>query len=163
VLSDTEMFLEVGARLLLIFINSKKLGSKLTVTDENMTRFWLTLEEAINMVVVALEEMSGGELYVPKIPSIRILDLVEAFDMKDNYVVTGIRPGEKLHEEMISLEESRRCWESDNYYILQNHDTNKSSVKGKRLLQNFSYSSGTNQHFLNVKDIKAQLSAAGML
>jgi UDP-N-acetylglucosamine 4,6-dehydratase len=145
------------------FSKLRNTGLKLTVTDVGMTRFWLTLGEAISMVTLALNHMKGGELYVPKIPSIRILDLVEAFNMINQYVVTGIRPGEKLHEEMISLEESRRCWEQDNYYILYNSETGENSIKGRKVLQNFCYSSGTNQNFLTVDQIRSQLLAAGLL
>ena len=145
------------------FSKLKKTGLKLTVTDIEMTRFWLTLQEAISMVTLALTEMNGGELYVPKIPSIRILDLVEAFNMTNNYVVTGIRPGEKLHEEMISLEESRRCWEQDKHYILYNNEIDEKSTKGRKSVESFSYSSGTNQHFLTVEEIRSQLSSTGLL
>ena len=143
-----------------LFSKLKKSGEKLSVTDPNMTRFWLTLKQAIEFVVLALTEMKGGELFIPKIPSILIMDLVRAFEMGDNWHKVGVRPGEKIHEEMISEEESRRCFDLGDYYVLTNKQLELDGIN--KVPEGFSYSSGRNEHFLSVEDIQIQLVASGL-
>ena len=92
--------------------------SKLPLTDINMTRFIISLEEGVNFVMLALSEMSGGEIFVPKLPSIKILDLITAMAGENNYKIVGIRPGEKLRS-MIPMEESLNCIDMKSYYIIQ--------------------------------------------
>jgi UDP-N-acetylglucosamine 4,6-dehydratase len=90
------------------FQNLASEGKPLPITDKRMTRFWISLEDAVKFVLDSFEIMQGGELYVPRIPSMKILDLANAISPNSELVEIGIRPGEKLHEEMISAEDSRR-------------------------------------------------------
>lgn len=130
-------------------------GKPLEVTDERMTRFWLKLDVAVDLVHHALEDMQGGELYVPQIPSVKIVDLVKALDPDRPYVVTGIRPGEKLHEEMISVEEARRGQKRDKVYVLYPATKVVSDEKSRfNLGDGFRYSSDTNTHWLSVEEIQ---------
>jgi len=145
------------------FINQKKNGV-LPITDERMTRFNITLEEGVNFVIKCLKIMWGGELFIPKIPSYNILDLAEAIDSDCELKVTGIRPGEKIHEEMISTTDAINTVEYDDYFVIlpstPQWDSNKFikqsySHPGELCSHGFSYNSGTNQHFLSVKEIKS--------
>ena len=136
--------------------------TKLPLTDINMTRFIITLDQGVKFVLNALDNMSGGEIFVPKIPSMRIIDLVTCMSGEGQYEEVGIRPGEKLHETMIPREESLNCIDMDNYYIIQpmfswwNTDKLKSSIrnKGKAVSKSFEYSSDTNKDFVTIDDIK---------
>jgi len=94
-------------------------STKLPVTDISMTRFVINLQEGVDFVLNCIPKMSGGEIFIPKLPSIKILDLVTAFVGENNYNVIGIRPGEKLHEVMIPREESLNCIDMKEYYIIQ--------------------------------------------
>jgi UDP-N-acetylglucosamine 4,6-dehydratase len=129
-------------------------GMPLQVTDERMTRFWLRLEVAIGLVHYALADMQGGELYVPEIPSVRIVDVAKALDPSRPYLITGIRPGEKLHEEMISAEEGRRGEKRENIFVLY-PATAESEKLSKRfnLPEGFRYSSDSNPHRLSIEEI----------
>jgi UDP-N-acetylglucosamine 4,6-dehydratase len=108
--------------------------------------------------------MQGGEIFVPKIPSIRILDLVESISGKREYELVGIRPGEKLHEVMVPQEMSHHSFEFDDHFVITpaikffdkniEYDTNKLGEKGKKVDENFEYHSGTNHHFLTVDELK---------
>ena len=131
------------------------------ITDTRMTRFWITLTEAVELVTMALTEMEGGELYVPKIPSMRIVDLAEAIAPGAQIKVIGIRPGEKLHEEMISVDDARRTVEYENHYVIRpvlarwmDKDT---SIGGLPVPDGFSYSSATNDRWLTVEDLREML------
>ena len=141
----------------------KKVKS-LPVTDERMTRFWITLEHGVKFVLNSIDIMRGGELFVPKIPSIKITDLVKALDKNIKYHIVGIRPGEKLHEVLCPQESSIDTIEFKNYYLIRpygfrkskikKYQTNKNNEKGKFVDENFVYSSDTNPHFLNIGEIK---------
>ncbi|MGH9677760.1 MAG: polysaccharide biosynthesis protein, partial [Candidatus Acidiferrum sp.] len=130
-----------------------------------MTRFWITLDQAVAFVLSCLERMDGGELFVPRIPSMRIVDLARAVapECKLNYV--GIRPGEKLHEVMIPEDESRNCVRfDDSYVILPAHygvDTNTYRARhgGTPCPEGFSYSSDRNTHWLSTVELRAMVSA----
>lgn len=126
------------------------------VTDSRMTRFWITLEQAVNFVVEAFEEMSGGEIFVPKIPSMNMVDLIEAIAPNSKINEIGIRPGEKLHEEMISEDDSRRTVELDTKYIISpvRFDWSYKIPQGKPLPENFSYKSNTNDRWLTVEELR---------
>ena len=134
----------------------------LPVTDERMTRFWITLNYGVRFVLNSIDMMRGGELFIPKSPSIKIVDLVKALDQNIKYHIIGIRPGEKLHEILCPEDSSRDTIEFKNYYLIRpptglariNYKTNKYNEKGKFVKNNFVYSSNTNSHFLNVKDLK---------
>lgn len=132
--------------------------TSLPVTDPNMTRFWLKLENAVWLVLKAFESMRGGELYVKKIPSMRIMDLAKAIAPNLDTHIIGIRPGEKIHEQMISQEEARHTLEFDDYYLIQPDiywwKNIAEGIGGKPVPQNFSYNSGTNTEWLSICDMQ---------
>jgi UDP-N-acetylglucosamine 4,6-dehydratase len=131
-------------------------GLEIPITDKRMTRFWITLEQAVSFVQEAFSEMSGGELFVPKIPSMRITDLAIALAPNSNIKEIGIRPGEKLHEEMISPDDSRRTVKQKNKYVISPISAEWDYVEpvGEKLPEGFSYTSDTNDLWLTVDDIK---------
>jgi UDP-N-acetylglucosamine 4,6-dehydratase (inverting) len=149
----------VGSRgsVIPLFAQQRASG-RVTVTDERMTRFWLTLEQGVRFVIRSAEQMLGGEIFVPKIPSMRIMDLVEAIAPRCNVEITGIRPGEKLHEALLSEHESQRTLELDGMYVVQPEFGWWSAghwTKGTRLPDGFTYTSDANTDWLTA----AQLSA----
>lgn len=137
--------------------------SKLPVTHEGMTRFWITLDEGVNFVINSFSRMQGGEIYVPKIPSIRILDLVEAMQGSREHEIVGIRPGEKLHEVMVPSEVAHHSIEFDDHYVITpairftglkvNYLKNQLHEVGRKMPDFFEYNSGTNPHFLSVNEL----------
>ena len=135
---------------------------KLPLTDERMTRFVISIEEGLKFVFSCLENMSGGEIFIPKIPSIKIKDLIHAISDNKEYELIGIRPGEKLHEVMIPREESLNCIEMKDFYILQPMLSwwDKKKIKpniiknGKKIILPFEYSSENNNAFLKMNEIK---------
>lgn len=131
---------------------------KIPITDDRMTRFWITLPQAIQFVVDAFDRMYGGEIFVPRIPSATILDVAKAVAPNATLETIGIRPGEKLHEEMISQNDSRRTYEFDDYYviapILESWLTSPTFVSGKLVPEGFSYCSNTNDQWLSVEQIR---------
>ena len=141
------------------FLKKKKEGV-LPITDPEMTRFNISLEEGVNMVLYALENAWGGELFVPKIPSYRILDVAEAIgpDCKKNIV--GIRPGEKVHEEMITSSDSFFTYDLGKYYVILpfTHDWDLNSFidhfKAQKVKEGFTYNSGQNAEWLSVAELK---------
>lgn len=139
----------------------------LPITDERMTRFWITLDEAVQFVCDSFGRMKGGEIFVPKIPSIRIMDLAEALAPQLPKEICGIRPGEKLNELMVSLDDARHTVEFDDYYtILPEVATEEpiyekpllSRVEGISVPEDFIYASHTNTEWLNVEEIRYFLS-----
>lgn len=139
----------------------KKSEGVLPITDVRMTRFWITLEEAVNFVFSSAERMVGGELFVPKLPSMKVTDLAKAICPECRTEIVGIRPGEKLHEVMIPLDESRRAIElEDSYVIRPNYDffcERTRGYAGKRITEDFEYNSGTNTWFLSVEEMREML------
>jgi len=146
----------LGSRgsVLLNFIKQKKTNI-FNITDLNMTRFLMTLEESVEFVLNAFEKSTGGEIFVPKLPSFYIKDLALAISNKATFNVTGIRPGEKINEDMISKFEGRNTIDFPNYYIISNKTL--TSKKNKFLDPDFSYNSKSNKNFLSVKDLKSIL------
>ena len=137
----------------------------LPITDEKMTRFWINLDRGVNFVLNSVENMRGGELYIPKTPSIKIIDLVKALDKNIKHHIIGIRPGEKLHEVLCPEDSARDTIEFKDYYLIKpsvdftggksnNYINSLSSEKGKAVKEGFSYSSNTNSHFLSVEELK---------
>lgn len=135
----------------------------LPVTDERMTRFWITLNQAVAFVETSFSEMRGGEIFVPKIPSIRILDLAKAVDPNIKLEFHGIREGEKLHELMIGVEDARHTIEMKDHYVIlpeiYTHDVSKlekflDGRKGKILPDGFAYRSDTNSDWLTVEELR---------
>ena len=140
------------------FANLIKSGAKeLPITDERMTRFWLKLEEAVEMVLTALNTMKGGELFVRKIPSIKMTDLAKAMANLPIKII-GIRPGEKIHEMMISADDARNTIEFEQYYIIQPDfewwQQKKLHSNGKKVSENFEYTSGNNTQWLTIKQMQ---------
>lgn len=133
-----------------------RLGRPLPVTDPRMTRFWITLDRAVDFVLASLEMMQGGEIFVPKIPSMRISDLTEAIAPGSKTVPIPIRPGEKLHEEMISLDDSRRAVEFGDRFIITPTLPHGSFVppNGKALPEGFVYRSDLNADWLSQEDLR---------
>lgn len=129
------------------------------ITNKEMTRFSITVKDAISFVLECLGTMRGSEVFVPKIPSYRLLDLVKAFSKKPKIRIIGMRAGEKIHEEMISIYDSRNAIECNNFYIIYPNDELKKKglirLKGKSCPKNYSYSSDNNKKFLNLKELKS--------
>jgi UDP-N-acetylglucosamine 4,6-dehydratase len=128
----------------------------LPITDLRMTRFWISLEDAVDFVIQSLHMMSGGELYVPRIPSMKIIDLAMAVAPNSELKEVGMRPGEKLHEEMISIEDSRRTLLIGNRYIVMPvvAEWGYSIPAGKPVPEGFAYQSNTNDLWMSEDDIK---------
>ena len=144
------------------FLMLKKNKKKLQITDVNMTRFHITLEQAVNTVMWSLSNCIGGEVVINKIPSIRLLDLIKA--LQSDYELIGVRPGEKIHEELLQSSESRNALELKNFYVILNNFKNKNktflyykkSFFAKPVKDNFSYNSRENI-FLSIDNIKDQI------
>jgi len=131
-------------------------GKPFPITDKRMTRFWITLEQAVEFVLESLEIMQGGELYVPRIPSMKIVDLAQAIKKDFKYEEIGIRPGEKLHEEMISPDDSRRTTELSNRYVVSPifAEWGFTPPKGKAVKDGFTYRSDTNDLWLTAEELQ---------
>ena len=142
-----------------LFISQKK-NNLLEITDKSMTRFNISLSEGVETVLWTLKNMQGGEIVVPKLPSYRIMDLAKAISSKIKIKLIGKRPGEKIHEELITISDSGNTIDVGNYYLIlpsNNLRDLKNFVKRyKKLkfLNNFNYSSGKNKHFLKVNELK---------
>jgi UDP-N-acetylglucosamine 4,6-dehydratase/5-epimerase len=134
-------------------------GKKLPITDERMTRFWISLEQAVDFVLESFKIMQGGELYVPRIPSMKITDLAFAMDENAQLEVIGIRPGEKLHEEMISPDDSRRTFKFQDRYIVSPifAEWGYEEPKGERVDEGFNYRSDINDLWLSKEDMKHKI------
>jgi len=153
----------VGSRgsVIPFFLNQAKKGI-IPITDPEMTRFWITLEDAVKMVWYAFENSYGAELYVPKIPTMGIMDLADVVCPGVPTKIIGIRPGEKLHEVMVSEDDSRYTFDFGNYYAIlpaiNNWNTDAARVgKAKPVELNFRYSSDTNPQRLSREDLKVLL------
>jgi len=148
----------VGSRGSVIpFFVKKKQSGKIPITDKRMTRFWITLEQGVKFVIKSLELMHGGEIFVPKIPSMNIMDLAKAIAPNCEFEFVGIRPGEKLHEVMIPKDDARRTLEFDDFYVVQPdfHWWDSNNWKsGKSLSEGFKYASNTNDRWLTVEELK---------
>jgi len=148
----------VGSRgsVIPVFLEQRRRG-KITITDPRMTRFWLTLEQGVKFVIRCLEQMHGGEIFVPKIPSMRLLDLAETIAPGCQVETIGIRPGEKLHEVLVSEDESRQTLETEDMFVIQpSHPWWKSEnwVGAKPLPEGFRYSSDTNEQWLSRRELE---------
>ena len=139
-----------------LFQEQAKKG-KITLTDEAMTRFWITLEQGVEFVIQSIEKMGGGEVFVPKIPSMKIIDLANFIAPKAKKEIIGMRPGEKLHEDLITKEEARHTKEYDDYYIIEPEFSfwqYNEEKGGKPLPEGFRYTSDTNTQWLREEDLK---------
>lgn len=138
---------------------TQKLSRVLTITDEKMTRFWITLEQGVRFVIDCLGRMQGWEIFVPKLPSIRIVDLAQAIAPDAKQVTVGIRPAEKLHEILIPEEEAERVKEFENYFVVHPPFSTNLSEEGRALAPGSQYSSDRNW-FLNMDEIRELLKIA---
>lgn len=137
------------------FLNNKK--KTYNVTDPRMTRFCITLEESVKAAHWTIQNAKGGEIIIPKVPSYRILDLVKAINKNANVKIVGIRPGEKLYEELISSNDSAISYDQGNYFIIQDNYINDRK-KYKKNLKNFSYNSKNNNHFYSISQLRKIIS-----
>ncbi len=140
----------------------KEGATSLPITDPRMTRFWITLQQGVDFVLKNFQRMHGGEIFVPKIPSIHITDLAESLLPGINTHIIGIRPGEKLHETMCPADDSHLTLEFDDHFVIQpsiqmshskTYETNNIGEKGTAVAQGVEYSSGENHHFMSVEEL----------
>ena len=148
----------VGSRgsVVPLFLKQRASG-KITITDDRMTRFWLSLEQGVHFVINCIEQMEGGEVFVPKIPSTKVIDLARAIAPDAAIETIGIRPGEKLHEDLLSVDEARNAVERDGMYIIKPPETlwnRNQSYAGVPLPEGFAYTSDTNTQWLDLEGIK---------
>lgn len=143
-------------------------AEELPITDARMTRFWITLNQGVEFVLKSFQRMQGGEVFVPKIPSMRITDLAEAFAPGMRTRIVGIRPGEKLHEVMCGVDDSHLVTEFSDHYVIRPtivlshptddspnpYSTNRLGEKGRAVADGFEYNSGTNPHFLSIEELR---------
>lgn len=154
----------IGSRgsVIPFFLKCREKG-KIPITDPRMTRFWITLEQGVDFVLKSFERMRGGELFVPKIPSMNIMDLAKAIAPECQIEIIGIRPGEKLHEYLISEEDARHTLEYDDYFVIQPEFTWWSKELylnqngGKKLPEGFSYNSQNNSKWLTVPEMQEMI------
>lgn len=148
----------VGSRGSVIpYFLEQRCNGKLPITDSRMTRFWITLDQGVRFVLQALDLMVRGEIFVPKLPSMKVVDLAAALAPECKLDIIGVRPGEKLHEVMITEEDARHTLEFENYYIITPQFRwwgKKNHRQGKKLPDGFMYSSDRNDWWLSVSDIK---------
>lgn len=135
----------------------------LPVTDARMTRFWITLDQGVAFVLAGFERMRGGEIFIPKIPSVRILDLVESMRPGTKPRFIGVRPGEKIHEVMVTADDAIKTLEFDDHYVIQpsivfitpvDYRSNARGESGRPVAEGFEYNSGTNPLFLTPAEIR---------
>lgn len=155
----------VGSRgsVIPLFLDIKKQNKlDFTITDPRMTRFWITLEHGVDLVMMALRESAGGEVFIPKIPSMKITDLARAVEPRCRFRVIGIRPGEKLHETLISEDESRKTKIFKGEYVILSDFFESKQVHAKyskcqTLPEGFAYRSDNNDRWLTISDIKKMI------
>jgi UDP-N-acetylglucosamine 4,6-dehydratase len=149
----------VGSRgsVVPVFMRQREIG-KITITDERMTRFWISLDQGVRFVIRCLDQMKGGEVFVPKIPSMKVVDLAKAVAPEAKINIIGIRPGEKLHEVLISEDEARTVVELDDMFIVQPAEAlwfgREWEKIGKSIKDDFRYISNKNDDWLSVEDIR---------
>jgi UDP-N-acetylglucosamine 4,6-dehydratase (inverting) len=147
----------IGSRgsVIPLFIEQKKTG-QITITDEKMTRFWLTLEQGVKFVINCIDRMKGGEVFIPKIPSMKIIDLADAIAPGAKKMVTGIRPGEKIHEVLLTEDEARHSKEFDDSFVIEPEHPfwkKRQPDGGKKLQDDFRYTSENNKKWLTRKEL----------
>lgn len=152
----------VGSRGSVVpLFKKQRTQGRLTITDERMTRFWISLQQSVDLVLFALKNSVGGEVFVPKIPSMRVTDLAEAMAPGLPWDVVGIRAGEKLHEMLLTADEARHAIDTgDVYVVLPDHPWRKQNpgwLDGKPLEDGWSYASGTNDDWLSVDTLRSMV------
>lgn len=152
----------VGSRGSVVPLFKQLAGNgSLPITDARMTRFWITLDQGVEFVMQSLERMRGGELFVPKIPSTKVTDLAKAIDPDAEINIVGIRPGEKLHEEMITVHDSRRTVDMGDHYVVQPEMEwwPTEQLDGCPVPEGFHYSSDKNEQWLTLDELKEIIEA----
>ena len=142
-----------------LFVDQRNTGT-ITVTDKRMTRFWITLDQGVEFVLHCLQIMKGGEIFVPKIPSMNIMDLVEAIAPDCDVNFTGVRPGEKIHEVLVSEDESRQALEYPDMFVIQPAHIwwqTENWEGGEALPDGFDYGSETNPQTLSLDELRNML------
>ena len=142
------------------FLELKKKNKPFLITHKDATRFWITLEEGVNFVINSLKIMEGGEIFIPKLPAIKIIDLAKAIDEKRKIKIIGLRESEKIHESLISPDEDKNVLDFKNYFVIKPFLFNFSKIyknqKGKIVKSNYHFSSN-NSDFLTIKEIKSYI------
>jgi len=139
-----------------LFLVQRK-GDEITITDERMTRFWITLEQGVRFVINCIDRMHGGEVFVPKIPSMKVVELADVVAPKASRRVTGVRPGEKLHETLLTEEEARHAKEFKDYFVIEPEHLfwQKDNLEGGTALPDgFRYASDNNNWWLTKEELK---------
>jgi UDP-N-acetylglucosamine 4,6-dehydratase len=144
----------------------------LPITDKRMTRFWISLQQGVDFVLKDLERMRGGEIFVPKLPSVRIVDLASAMAPRLAHKIVGIRPGEKIHEVMCPADDSHLTLEFHDHFVIRptitfweggnSYSPNKLAEEGQPAPEGFEYNSGINPRFLSVPEIATFNRQAGV-
>lgn len=145
------------------FLKKQKKSGQVTLTDERMTRFWITLDQGVDFVITCLTKMRGGEIFIPKIPSMSVVDVIQAIAPKCDVKIIGIRPGEKIHETMITSDDAISTIEFDDYYVIIPSTESKYLEKYKEkqfksVDSDFSYSSDNNTDWLTIDEFKQLVS-----
>ncbi len=149
------------------FFQERAQTGVLPITDGNMTRFWITLDQAVHFVIMSLSRAKGGEIFVPRIPSMKIVDLAKAVDPNCKQEIVGIRPGEKIHETLLSEDEARSAVQFKECFIVQHNGNLRKSLsenmgsgsnKGQPCPDGFGYSSDTNTEWMMVEDLRSLVS-----
>lgn len=157
----------IGSRgsVIPLFMKNRSTGV-LPVTDTRMTRFWLTMGQAAELVIRGIEMMQGGEIFIPKIPSMRVADVARAIAPECQQQIVGIRPGEKLHEVLMTEDEARRAFEFEDFFVVQpasvfNLSNNNYLKDHKKVPESFYYSSDTNKQWLTDEELRAMVGLNG--
>ena len=142
-------------------------ATSLPITDSRMTRFWITLDQGVDFVVSSLEMMQGGEIFVPKIPSMRVADLATAMAPSLKHENVGIRPGEKLHESLVTVDEARHTLETEDRFIVEPsfsfwRRTAKAYRDARKVGEDFAYTSDNNSEWLDIPAMREMLSTSGI-
>ncbi len=148
----------IGSRgsVIPLFKRQRENGN-LTITDARMTRFWITLDQGVDFVMRCVEMMSGGEIFVPKLPVMKIIDLAHVIAPDSEVKITGIRPGEKIHEEMVSISEARTTFEYDDFYCIMPAYNNwevEPPPAGTKIDEDFVYSSETSEQTVSEEELQ---------
>ena len=141
------------------FLEQIKKKMNLTITDKRMTRFNISLEEGVNLVLWSIKNSKGGEIFVPKLPSFRVTDLINAMSVNVKTKIIGIRPGEKIHEDMITNADAQNTIDLGRYFAIlpDSQQLKKKYPKAKRVKNNFYYNSGNNEKFLSVPELRKEI------
>ena len=140
-----------------LFEEQKRNKGYLTITDRRMTRFWITLNQAVEFVIQCIERMQGGEIFVPKVPSTKIIDIAEVIDPGCKIREIGIRPGEKINEILLIKEEAKHSLEFEDFFVIEPEYSwwgNRNWIKGKKLPEGFEYRSDNNDRWLTIEELQ---------